>query len=97
MRLEGHNHCFMHFLASKHCLGTLFAPPLRKPGYGTRTGNPKAVMTSHDNVVYETSCMGVHTPEIGAKPEQERLISCAAACEPQREDVSQVEIRCNVH
>merc|ERR1719399_776016 len=32
-------------------------------------------MTSHDNIVYETSCMGVHTPEIGAKPEQERLIS----------------------
>ena len=36
MRVEGHNHCFMHFLASKHSLGTFFAPPLTKLGYGVR-------------------------------------------------------------
>merc|ERR1719409_1552026 len=39
------------------------------------TGNPKAVMTSHDNACYEASCMFAHVPEIGAKPEQERTLS----------------------
>lgn len=39
------------------------------------TGNPKAVMTSHDNACYEASCMFAHCPEIGSKEEQERMIS----------------------
>ena len=34
MRLEGHSHCFMHFLASKHNLGDFGAPPLMNQGYG---------------------------------------------------------------
>jgi len=38
------------------------------------TGNPKAVMTSHDNLCYEASGTAAHTPEIGAGG-QERLIS----------------------
>ena len=36
MHLKGHDHCFMHFLASKHCLGHFWAPPLMQPGYGAR-------------------------------------------------------------
>ena len=35
MHGEGHNHCFMHFLASKHCLRRFF-PSLMKEGDGTR-------------------------------------------------------------
>ena len=27
MHLEEHNHCFLHFLASKQCLGHFWAPP----------------------------------------------------------------------
>jgi long-chain-fatty-acid--CoA ligase ACSBG len=38
------------------------------------TGNPKAVMTSHDNVIYEAAATLTHTPEIG-RDGQERLIS----------------------
>ena len=36
VHLEEHNHCFMQFLASKHCLGHLWASPLMKTGYGAR-------------------------------------------------------------
>jgi hypothetical protein len=36
MHVEGHNHSFMHFLASKHFLGRFWAPPLLKRGYGAR-------------------------------------------------------------
>ena len=46
MRLEGHNNCFVHFLASKHSLGHFSPRLLKKPGDGTRkrdTGEPRAV------------------------------------------------------
>ena len=36
MHIEGHSHCLMHYFGVKTLFGTLFSPPLRKPGYGAR-------------------------------------------------------------
>ena len=36
MYSEEHNHCFVHFLALKHCLEHFWPPPLMKAGYGAR-------------------------------------------------------------
>eukprot|EP00937_MAST-01D_sp_MAST-1D-sp2_P000464 g464.t1 len=55
----------------------------QKPGHvctyiytsGT-TGNPKAVMVSHDNIIFESTCVLHHLPFLGADAlEQERVIS----------------------
>lgn len=39
------------------------------------TGNPKAVMLTHDNVIFAATVVTRHLPFIGAKPEQERILS----------------------
>ena len=39
------------------------------------TGNPKAVMISHDNIIFEARCAMTIIPHVGAKAEQERIIS----------------------
>ena len=43
MYIEEHNHCFMHYFGVKTLSETLFSPPLKKPGYGTR--HDKALAT----------------------------------------------------
>ena len=40
------------------------------------TGNPKAVMISHDNIIFESSCVLHHLPFLGAEAsDEERVIS----------------------
>jgi long-chain-fatty-acid--CoA ligase ACSBG len=41
------------------------------------TGEPKAVMISHDNIIFESSCVLhlLEAQEVGMRPEQERILS----------------------
>jgi long-chain-fatty-acid--CoA ligase ACSBG len=39
------------------------------------TGNPKAVMLTHDNIIFAATVVTRHLPFIGAKKEQERILS----------------------
>ena len=41
------------------------------------TGEPKAVMISHDNIIFESSCVLhlLEAQDVGVRPEQERILS----------------------
>ena len=65
MHLEGQNRCFMHFLASKHCLGHVWAPPLMKTGYGTTVG--RNINAGFFSILHENSDTLPHHDRSGGK------------------------------
>lgn len=56
-----------HKMKASHCCTLVYTS-------GT-TGDPKAVMLSHDNIVFEATSVLTHLPHIGREAEQERILS----------------------